>query len=111
MLLTVAAFLLNIVVSRLISLQREQIAILKAFGYSNVAVGCLYLKMILVVALSGAVVGILISFTVGGAMTNLFIDYFTFPYFNYILGWYVLFIVIILTAGSSVAGVISACRR
>ncbi|HLR91192.1 MAG TPA: ABC transporter permease [Balneolaceae bacterium] len=110
-LLTVAAFLLNIVVSRLISLQREQIAILKAFGYSNVAVGWHYLKMILVVALSGAVVGILISFPVGGAMTNLFLDYFKFPYLDYKLGWDVVFTAIVLTAGSSVAGAITAVRR
>jgi putative ABC transport system permease protein len=36
---SVAAFLLNIVISRLISLEREQIATLKAFGYSNLSVG------------------------------------------------------------------------
>ena len=34
--LGVAAFLLNVVISRLVATQREQIAILKAFGYSNV---------------------------------------------------------------------------
>ncbi|MEZ5582595.1 MAG: hypothetical protein R3F37_07365 [Candidatus Competibacteraceae bacterium] len=33
--LGVAAFLLNVVITRLIGLQREQIAALKAFGYSN----------------------------------------------------------------------------
>ena len=35
----VAAFLLNVVISRLIRLQREEIATLKAFGYSDLAVG------------------------------------------------------------------------
>ena len=35
----VAAFLLNVVISRLIRLQREEVATLKAFGYSDFAVG------------------------------------------------------------------------
>lgn len=110
-LLAVAAFLLNIVVSRLITLQREQIAILKAFGYSNAAVGFHYLQMILIVALSSAVVGILISLPVGGAMTDLFLDYFKFPYLDYKLGWDVVLTAVLLTAGSSVAGAITAVRR
>ena len=46
--LGVAAFLLNVVLSRLVSSQREQIAALKAFGYSNFTVGWHYLKFALV---------------------------------------------------------------
>ena len=46
----VAAFLLNIVVTRLIALQREQIAALKAFGYRNMAVGLHYLELVLAIA-------------------------------------------------------------
>lgn len=110
-LLAVAAFLLNIVVSRLISLQREQIAILKAFGYSNLAVALHYLKMILFIALSGAAAGVLVSFPIGGAMTDLFLDYFKFPYLDYQLGWEVVFIAVLLTAGASVAGAVTAVRR
>jgi putative ABC transport system permease protein len=44
--LSVAAFLLNIVVKRLITTQRSQIAILKAFGYSNGAIGIHYVKLV-----------------------------------------------------------------
>ena len=36
--LGVAAFLINIVLSRLVSMQRDQIAVLKAFGYDDFAV-------------------------------------------------------------------------
>lgn len=43
--LGVAAFLLNVVLSRLIALQREQIATLKAFGYSYLAIGVHYVKL------------------------------------------------------------------
>ena len=41
--LGVAAFLLNVVAARLIRTQREQIAVLKAFGYTDLAVAAHYL--------------------------------------------------------------------
>jgi len=61
--LAVAAFLLNVVLSRMLALQREQIAALKAFGYSNFDVGCHYVKFVLVITLVGAVLG-----TAGGSV-------------------------------------------
>jgi hypothetical protein len=39
--LGIAAFLLNLLLARLVSSQRDQIAVLKAFGYSNLDVGCI----------------------------------------------------------------------
>lgn len=51
--LGVAAFLLNIVVGRMISTQREIIAALKAFGYSNVDVGMHYLSYVAVIVTIG----------------------------------------------------------
>jgi putative ABC transport system permease protein len=55
--LAVAAFLLNIVVMRLIALQREQIAVLKAFGYRDRDVGAHYVKLVLLIALLGTALG------------------------------------------------------
>src|SRR3989304_6798115 len=55
--LGVAAFLLNIVISRLVRTQREQIATLKAFGYRNFDVGVHYLKLAIVIVLAGVAVG------------------------------------------------------
>ncbi|WP_296900390.1 FtsX-like permease family protein, partial [Thiohalocapsa sp.] len=55
--LGIAAFLLNIVLSRIISTQRDQIAVLKAFGYSNQAVGLHYLKLVLLITLVGGAIG------------------------------------------------------
>lgn len=56
--LSVAAFLLNVVLSRVLTLQREQIAALKAFGYSNVQIGWHFLKLVLMIILLGAAIGI-----------------------------------------------------
>src|SRR6266567_296985 len=55
--LSVAAFLLNVVLSRLISTQREQIAALKAFGYTHWEVGLHYLKLVLVIVVVGVGLG------------------------------------------------------
>lgn len=56
MFMGIAAFLLNVVIGRLVAMQREQIATLKAFGYSNLAVLLHYLKMVsLIVVLVSSV--------------------------------------------------------
>ncbi|WP_437963869.1 FtsX-like permease family protein [Sorangium sp. So ce260] len=77
--LAVAAFLMNVVVSRVISTQRTQIATLKAFGYSNWAIGQHYLEMALVLVLAGAAVGVGVGLWLGGGMTQLYAAYYRFP--------------------------------
>ncbi|MGE4092741.1 MAG: ABC transporter permease [Candidatus Binatia bacterium] len=77
--LMVAAFLLNVVLSRIVATQREQIAALKALGYSNLTVGIHYLKMACAVVLVGSVVGVLIGAWLGKLMTGMYVLFFHFP--------------------------------
>jgi putative ABC transport system permease protein len=63
----VAAFLLNVVVSRLVATQREQIAALKALGYANRAIAAHYLKLVLVIVLAGAGAGVALGDRLGAA--------------------------------------------
>jgi putative ABC transport system permease protein len=109
--LAVAAFLLNVVVTRLISLQREQVAVLKAFGYSNRAVGWHYLKLVLIIAIAGAIGGTLLGVWAGQAMGNLYLQFYGFPFLHYTLRPQVVLTAVLLTAGASVLGVIRAVRR
>jgi putative ABC transport system permease protein len=109
--LAVAAFLLNVVVTRLISLQREQVAVLKAFGYSNRAVGWHYLKLVLIIAIAGAIGGTLLGVWAGRAMGNLYLQFYGFPFLHYTLRPQVVLTAVLLTAGASVLGVIRAVRR
>ena len=83
MFLAVAVFLLNVVVSRLLTLQREQVAILKAFGYSNTAVVVHYLKLILLIVLFGLILGVIVGIWLGKGMGNMYMEYYRFPFFRY----------------------------
>ena len=81
--LGVAAFLLNIVVARLVETEREQIGILKAFGYSDAAIGWAYLKLVLAIVLAGILTGWMLGAWMGQGMTGLYATYFGFPFLHY----------------------------
>jgi putative ABC transport system permease protein len=109
--LAVAAFLLNIVVTRLIGLQREQVAVLKAFGYRDWDVGWHYVKLVLVIAVLGALGGTLLGAWAGQALGRLYLEYYRFPYLEYTLRLPVLLTAVALTTGAAVIGVIRSVRR
>ena len=82
--LGVAAFLLNIVLSRLIALQRDQIAILKAFGYSYLAIGAHYVKLVLLMAVLGVAAGLALGAWFGQGLSHVYTETtFRFPYLDY----------------------------
>jgi putative ABC transport system permease protein len=77
--LGVAAFLLHIVSTRIISKEREQIATLKAVGYSNLTVAMHYVKLLTFISSGGAILGILLGIYFGDAMLSLYGEYYQFP--------------------------------
>lgn len=107
----VAAFLLNVVVSRLISLQREQIAILKAFGYSNLAVGIHYSKLILMIVAFGIVIGTVLGVWMGTSMSNLYRQFYSLPYLVYELKPWVLVSAGLISMGVAILGTLYAVQK
>jgi putative ABC transport system permease protein len=81
--LVVAAFLLNVALNRLTAVQREQIAALKAVGYSNRELAAHYVQWSLAISLAGAVLGIAVGAWLGRGMTGLYVDFFRFPELAY----------------------------
>jgi len=77
--LAVAAFLLNVVLSRQVATQRGEIAALKALGYTNTAIGGHYLKLVLLIVLLGIIMGYLLGAFLGYKMTSLYTTFFHFP--------------------------------
>lgn len=78
--LLVSAFLVNMTLSRLIVLEREQIGLLKAMGYSALAVGWHYVKFVSLIALGGIAIGFLAGNWLGAGMTRLYAEFFSFPF-------------------------------
>jgi putative ABC transport system permease protein len=109
--LAVAAFLLNIVVTRLIALQREQIAVLKAFGYRNRAVALHYLELVLVIALAGAAAGSVLGLWLGRALGTLYLEFYRFPHLDYAVRPEMVLAAVALTCGAALVGVLQAVRR
>ena len=77
--LAVAAFLLNVVLTRVIAVQQEKIAALKALGYSNFEVGLHYYLWALIVALIGIGIGIAAGSYLATSLVNIYNDFFRFP--------------------------------
>lgn len=78
--LAVAAFLLYIVISRMVQSEREQIGLTKAFGYTNFEIGSHYMKFVLAIAIAGAVMGCLGGIAAGRAMVDVYLEFFKFPF-------------------------------
>lgn len=78
--LLVAAFLVNLTLGRLVALEREQIGLLKALGYTNSAIVAHYLKLVAVIAVIGTMIGSTVGTLIGARVTALYGDFFRFPF-------------------------------
>lgn len=108
--LAVAAFLLHLVLNRLISTQRTQIGVLKAFGYSDREVGLHYLAMAGVAAGAGTVLGAGAGLWLGGAYVRLYGTYFNFPELSYGFSVSLLASASLVTLGAAGLGALQGAR-
>ncbi len=108
--LSVASFLLNMVISRIISQQREQIAALKAFGYTNWEVGLHYVNLVLIISLSGTVVGSLFGVWMASGITELYHNYYRFPVLQLRIDFMALGLVFLITTAAAILGTWVAVR-
>lgn len=109
--LAVAAFLTNMVIARLIETERHEIGLLKAFGYSNLAIGWHYAKMVLVIGTIGILVGSLLGAWLGHWNTELYTKFYRFPFLLYRPGPTGFVIAGAISLGAALAGSLAAVRR
>jgi len=83
--LGVAAFLLNVVIGRLIATQREQIAVLKAFGYTRVEVSLHYAQLALLMVAVGVLPGLALGSWMGHGMASMYMEFYRFPFLDWSL--------------------------
>ncbi|WP_163268946.1 ABC transporter permease [Chelativorans alearense] len=78
--LFVSAFLVNMILTRLIALEREQVGLMKAVGYGPMAIAWHYAKLTLIVALVGIAIGSVAGNWLGRGMTDLYARFYSFPF-------------------------------
>lgn len=105
--LSVAAFMVNAVLARLVRLQREQIAQMKALGYSSRQVGVHYLKFVLVIGLMGTVIGAVAGRLLGASLVNIYTLFFRFPKLEFQMDYSALGLALLVSAVAAVAGVLT----
>ena len=105
--LSVAAFMVNAVLSRLVRLQREQIAQMKALGYTSWQVGRHYLGYALVIVVIGTVIGGLVGRWFGGKLLGVYDLFFRFPSLVFQMDYSAWGIALLVSAAASVLGVLS----
>ncbi len=106
--LSVAAFLLNVVIGRLMATQRGQIAILKAFGYTTVDIVAHFLKFEAIIVAVGLVIGLAGGAWLGRGLSNLYMDVYRFPYLEFSISPRVFVISGLVSLGAATAGTLFA---
>ena len=109
--LGVAAFLLNVVLMRTVTVQRPQIAAIKALGYSDSAIAWHFVKWSLVVALTGGALGVALGAWLGRAFTQMYTLFFHFPVLVYSINVRMIVGGVAIGLAAAVLGATGAVRR
>ena len=108
--LAVAAFLVNVVLSRLVMLQRAQIATLRAVGYRAIAIGMHYVELVGTIVVLGALAGSALGAWMGSAMMSIYEPYFRLPRLDYLLSPAIVVKAVIVSVVAALAGALQAVR-
>ena len=108
--LAVAAFLLNVVFSRMVTMQRGQIAVIKAVGYESSTIAMHYVKMVCIIVLFGSAIGVALGAWLADAMLDLYAGFFRLPMTRGRLDLPVAINAVIASLLAAVAGIAFAIR-
>jgi len=100
--LAIAGFILHMVLSRLVQLEREQIGILKALGFTGQEIGLYYIKLATLIGAIGLVIGVTIGLWFGQWMAELYVEFFRFPSLTFTLSTSIFAIATLISMGGSV---------
>jgi putative ABC transport system permease protein len=108
--LAVAAFLTNMVLARLIAMERSEIGLLKAFGYSNARIGWHYCRFVLAIGAVGVLTGWVAGFWLGRFETRLYAEFYHFPFLLFRPGPMPFLIGALVGFGAALAGALRTVR-
>jgi putative ABC transport system permease protein len=109
--LAVAAFLTNMVLARLISVERAEIGLLKAFGYRDAAIAWHYLKLVMTIGIVGVLLGWFAGYWLGLYNTTMYAEFYRFPFLLYRPGPAPFAIAAAASLAAAMLGAVTAVRR
>lgn len=109
--LLVAAALVHLMITRIVEAEREQIGLLKAFGYGDVEAASPYVRFAAAIGLLGAAAGGLGGAGLGWAIIGLYRRYFRFPVLDVAFHWPAFLIAAGVALAAALVGSLLAVRR
>lgn len=109
--LAVSAFLLHVVLGRIVAGQRESIAALGALGYHNGELGRHFAKVVALVVFAGCAVGVVFGAWIASWMTEMYSRHYRFPSLPVVLSFGDVLLASSIAAVSGVAGAVQAIRN
>ena len=109
--LGVAALLVHLSFTRLVNTQRSDIAVIKAFGFSNWQVGVHYVEFSLIVATAGYLLGCGVGWYFGIRLASLYAEFYRFPVLTYRPELQIFLWVGLITFATAIAGASGAVTR
>lgn len=109
--LLVSAILLNLILSRLIALQREQIAALRAFGYTQNEVLRHYLEFVTLIVLLGVIPGTIFGVWIAKKLTQLYTKFYHFPFLELHIDPMIPVKAFLISIASGIAGAMNILYR
>jgi putative ABC transport system permease protein len=109
--LGVAAFLLNILLARLVDTERDVIGLLKAFGYRSATIVGHYATLALLLSLGGVALGWALGAWMGRGIARIYQDFYSFPFLEFVAGFDIYLIAAGLALLAVVAGAAMAVWR
>jgi putative ABC transport system permease protein len=106
----IAAFLLNVVLTRLIATQRGEIGTLKSFGYDDFSIAMHFLGFAVASVMLGSILGMLGGIWLGNLYTDLYRRYFGFPNLEHRIGWGTMVAAIAISAAAALSGAARSVR-
>ncbi|HEV2275293.1 MAG TPA: FtsX-like permease family protein [Acidobacteriaceae bacterium] len=109
--LAVAALMVHLSLTRMVGVQRGDIAVMKAFGYTNWQVGLHYVESSLLIAAAGYLLGCALGWYFGIRLASLYAEFYRFPILVYRPELNIFLVAGAITALTAVSGAMAAIAR
>ncbi|MEZ6001067.1 ABC transporter permease [Hyphomonas sp.] len=106
--LVVSAILIHSILNRLIQTERQQIGLIKAFGYSRREITWHYLKFAIAITTGGVLAGCALGFVLQNLITHLYAETFRIPDLTWRVDAFALVAGSVAALGSAIVGAMSA---